>query len=69
MGEQRTSEATMFALSFFLLLGVIVLLAAAGRIWIDAPSSDSRIVDSATANSPGASITIPHISGSKDSVA
>ena len=67
MGEQRTSEVTMFALLFFLLLGVVVLIAAAGRIWIDAPSSDSRIVDSATANSPVASVTIRHISGSKDS--
>ena len=35
MGEQRTSEATMFAIIIFLVLGVVVLLAAAGSIWID----------------------------------
>ena len=35
MGEQRTSEVTMFALIFFLLLGVVVLLAAVGSIWND----------------------------------
>ena len=68
MGEQRTSEVTMFALLFFLLLGVIILLAAAGRIWIDAPPP-SGTVDSATANNPGDPVSLRHISGSKDSVA
>ena len=38
MGEQRTQEVTMFALLFFLVLGAVVLLAAAGRIWIDTTS-------------------------------
>ena len=37
MGAQRIQEVTMFAL-LFLLLGVVVLLAAAGSIWIDPTS-------------------------------
>lgn len=56
----------MFAL-LFLLLGIVFLLAAAGRIWIDPTPSDSRIVDSTAANSPGESGTLKHISQGKDS--
>ncbi|MEP7152931.1 MAG: hypothetical protein ABI856_14570, partial [Nitrospira sp.] len=67
MGETRIQEVTMFAL-LFLLIGVVVLLAAAGRIWIDPPPSDSRIVDSTTANSPGKSVTLRHMPGGEDSV-
>ena len=66
MGETRIQEVTMFAL-LFLLLGIVVLLAAAGRIWIDPTPSDSRIVDSTAAHSPGESVTLRQISGNKDS--
>ena len=67
MGEQRTQEVTMFALLFFLVLGVVVLLAAAGRIWIDPTPSHSRI-DSAAENGLGESVTLSQISENQDSV-
>ena len=66
MGEQRTSEATMFAIIIFLVLGVIVLLAAAGRIWLDATPSDSSNIDSAAANNVGATISLRHMPSGKD---
>jgi hypothetical protein len=56
----------MFAL-LFLLLGIVILLAAAGRIWIDPTPSGSRIVDSTATNSPGESVPLRHISESEDS--
>ena len=52
MGAQRIQEAIMFAL-LFLLIGVIILLAAAGIIWIDTTPVDSPAIDSAGANNPG----------------
>lgn len=66
MGEQRIREVTMFTL-LFLLLGVIILLAAAGRIWIDATPVDSQAIDSAAANN-GKSVTLSHMPQDKDSV-
>lgn len=66
MGETRIQGVTMFAL-LFLLLGIVVLLAAAGRIWIDPTPSDSRIVDSTAANSSRESGASRNISVSKDS--
>lgn len=68
MGEQRTQEVTMFTLLFFLSLGIIGLLAAAGRIWIEGTSSDIATIDSAAANSLGESMNLRQISGNKDSV-
>lgn len=68
MGEQRIREVTMFAL-LFLLLGVIVLLAAVGRIWIDPTPLNSQTIDSVAANSPGEPVTLNNISEGKDSVA
>ena len=65
MGEQRTSEVTMFALIFFLVLGVIVLLAAAGRIWVDATPSHSSNIDSAAANNVGDPISLRHMPSGK----
>ncbi len=46
MGGQRIQEVTMFTLLFLLLLGIVFLLAAAGRIWIDATPSDSNRIAS-----------------------
>jgi hypothetical protein len=57
----------MFAL-IFLLLGIVFLLAAAGRIWLDPAPSGSRIVDSTATNSPGKSVTLNDMSAGKDSV-
>lgn len=68
MGEQRIQEVTMFAL-LFLLLGVLFLLAAAGRIWIDATPADSPTIDSAAGGSPGRPVTLNNRSEDKDSVA
>ena len=68
MGAQRIQEVTMFAL-LFLLLGVLVLLAAAGRIWVDATPVDSRTIDAVPANSPGKPVTLNNMSEGNDSVA
>lgn len=56
----------MFALIFFLVLGVVVLLAAAGRIWVDATPSDSSNIDSAAASNVGAPISLRHMPSGKD---
>ena len=66
MGEQRISEVTMLTL-FFLLLGVLFLLAAAGRIWIDATPVDSPTIDSAAAHINGESGALDRLSEGKDS--
>jgi hypothetical protein len=66
MGEQRMREVTMVAL-IFLLLGVIILLVAAGRIWIDATPLDSSIINAAAANRFGKPVTLIHMSQGKDS--
>ena len=66
MGEQRIREVTMVAL-LFLLLGVIILLVAAGRIWIDATPSDMPTIDSGPVNSPGKPVTLIRMSQDKDS--
>lgn len=68
MGEQRIQEVTMFAL-LFLLLGIVFLLAAVGRIWINPASLDSRVSDSAAANNPDESVRLNHIAEGKDSAA
>ncbi len=52
----------------FLLLGIVFLLAAAGRIWIDATPVDSQTIDSAAANNPGEPVTLNHMAEGKDSV-
>jgi hypothetical protein len=66
MGEQRIREVTMVAL-IFLLLGVIILLVAAGRIWIDATPIDSSTIDAAAANSSSEAVTMARLSESNDS--
>lgn len=68
MGEQRIQEVIMIALTF-LLLGILFLLIAAGRIWIDATPVNGPTVDSAEAHNPSESVTPTPISESKDSVA
>lgn len=52
----------------FLLLGVVFLLAAAGRIWIDAPRLNSQTIDSAAANTADKSATLKKISDGRDSM-
>lgn len=66
MGEPRIQEVTMLAL-LFLLLGIVFLLAAAGRIWIDAPPVDSPTVDSAAAQTNGGSGAQARLSDSNES--
>ena len=56
----------MFAL-LFLLLGIVFLLAAAGRIWIDPSPSGSRIVDSTAINSSDEFVTLNDMSAGKNS--
>ena len=68
MGAQRTPEVTMFALLFFLLLGVVVLLAAAGRIWVDAPPLDLQAIDGARVTHPTEPVTIGQIRSDQDHV-
>ena len=63
-GEYR--EVTMFAL-LFLLLGILFLLVAAGRIWIDATPIDSPTIDSAATDNAGESVAMDHMSERKDS--
>jgi hypothetical protein len=58
----------MFAL-LFLILGVVILLAAAGRIWIDVPPLDSPIVDSTLSNGSSEAASVGHMSAGKDLVA
>ena len=67
MGEQRIQEVNMVAL-IFLLLGIVLLLAAAGRIWIDPTPLDSQSIDSAVTSNPGEPATLNHMSEGKDSV-
>ena len=67
MGEQRIREVTMFAL-LFLLLGVVVLLAAAGRIWIDAAPLDAPTIDSGVRNNHDESVALNDMSAGKNSV-
>jgi hypothetical protein len=66
MGEQRIRGANMVAL-IFLLIGVIMLLATAGRIWIDPTPLDIATIDSAAANSGDEPATFSSISDGKDS--
>jgi hypothetical protein len=66
MGEQRMREVTMVAL-IFLLLGVIILLVAAGRIWIDATPIDSSTINAAAANNSSEAVTMDRLSESNDS--
>ena len=68
MGAQRIQEVTMFTL-LFLLLGIVFLLGAAGRIWIDHTPLHSPVVDSTVANSPGGPVSLHHMPAGKDSVA
>lgn len=68
MGEQRIQEVTMFAL-LFLLLGVLFLLAAAGRIWIDATPVDSRTIDATATDNGSDSATMKKISPGGDTLA
>ncbi len=56
----------MFAL-LFLFLGVLFLLAAAGRIWIDATPVDSPTIDSAAADNAGESVAMDRPSKGDDS--
>jgi hypothetical protein len=67
MGAQRIQEVTMFAL-LFLLLGILLLLAAAGRIWIDPAPVDSPVIDSAVSNSSSESVTLRQMPAGKDLV-
>ena len=63
-GEYR--EVIMFAL-LFLLLGILFLLVAAGRIWIDATPIDSPIIDSGATDDAGKSVAMDHLSKGNDS--
>lgn len=67
MGEPRIQEVTMLAL-LFLLLGIVILLAAAGRIWIDAPPVDSSTIDSPAASSSGKPIALNDMSADQNSM-
>lgn len=66
MGEQRIREVNMVAL-IFLLLGVIILLVAAGRIWIDATPLDSSTINAAAADNGSEAVTVDHLSKGNDS--
>ena len=66
MEEQRIQEVNMVAL-IFLLLGIVLLLAAAGRIWIDATPLDSSSIESTVPSSTGEPVTLSHLSEGKDS--
>ena len=68
MGAPRIQEDTMFAL-LFLIIGVIFLLAAAGRIWLDAAPLDSPVVDSTAAHGSGEPVSPRHMPGDTDSMA
>ena len=68
MGAKRIQEVTMFAL-LFLLLGIVFLLAAAGRIWVDPAPADSPVVDSAVPNSSSDHISLRHMPAGKDLIA
>lgn len=52
---------------FFLFLGILFLLIAAGRIWIDATPVDSPIIDSTAANKSREAATFRNISDGSDS--
>lgn len=52
----------------FLLLGVMILLVVAGRIWINPSPLGSNAVDSTATDSPGGPAALNHISEGKDSV-
>ena len=67
MGAQRIQEVTMFAL-LFLLLGIVFLLAAAGRIWIDPAPVGSPVVDSAVSDRSSDPVSLRHMPAGKDSV-
>ena len=67
MGAPRIQEDTMFAL-LFLLIGVIFLLVAAGRIWLDAAPLDTPTIDSGVRNNHDESVTLNNMSAGKDSV-
>ncbi|WHZ23391.1 MAG: hypothetical protein OJF47_002503 [Nitrospira sp.] len=56
MGEQRIHEGNMLAL-IFLLLCVVILLAVAGRIWIDPSPLGSSAIDPVATDNPGESGT------------
>ena len=68
MGEQRILEVTMFAL-IFLLLGIVFLLAAAGRIWIDATPVDSPAIDATATDNGSDSDKIKKMSTDGDTLA
>lgn len=65
MGEQRIREVTMVAL-IFLLLGVVFLLLAAGRIWIDATPSKPQTIDSTMASTGARSLPVDRTSVVKE---
>lgn len=56
----------MFAL-IFLLLGVVILLVVAGRIWISPGSLSSSSVDSTAMDCPGEPAALNNLSEGKDS--
>lgn len=66
MGAQRIQEVNMFAL-LFLLVGVIFLLAAAGRIWLDATPANSPTIDSAATSNVDKPAMFGNISDGSDS--
>ncbi|MDR4481202.1 MAG: hypothetical protein R3B37_15820 [Nitrospira sp.] len=51
---------------FFLFLGILFLLIAAGRIWIDATPVDSPTIDSTAANNGSESVARDHLSKGND---
>jgi hypothetical protein len=60
MGEQSIWEVTMVAL-LFLLLCVIFLIAAAGRIWLDATPVGSPTIESSSEQPRQARYINPHV--------
>ncbi|MBV6470127.1 MAG: hypothetical protein NBKEAIPA_02040 [Nitrospirae bacterium] len=66
MGESRTREVHMVAL-ILLLLGMVILLAAAGRIWIDPGSLKLNLRDTETRHLPGQPHESAQLSGNRDS--
>lgn len=62
VGERRIQEVTMVAL-IFLLLGVVFLLVAVGRIWVVAKPISSQAINSSDSSNPREPVAM---SGVKD---
>ncbi|NGZ04479.1 MAG: hypothetical protein CV090_15665, partial [Nitrospira sp. WS238] len=65
-GRTAIDEVTMLAL-IFLLLGVVILLVVAGRIWINPTPLGARTIESAATDRLGEPGTLNNLSEGKDS--